>query len=278
MMNLKKSGLSKYYFSLFFLVLIVACEKEKIEDNFVAKVAESLLTESDLMEALDSKYNSKKYRDEYIRQWIETELLYQEAIDHDVLEQPEYNEIIKQSKKQLAAAFILQEHFEDQSLEYDNRELQNYFSKYVNDFKTTDDSYILNIARFKDESRAILFRYTVLENGWSRASNIFKNDYSVINLVNNQFLSRYQVSPIMLSRTVKNLLPNEVSIVLQTEPEVFTVVQLVTFLEKNSFPKYEYVEDLVKERYLVTKKAQEYRKFIDELFVKYNVKFNKEVE
>ncbi|MFC2134504.1 hypothetical protein ACFLTH_07785 [Bacteroidota bacterium] len=272
-MKCLKTLVSRNYFLVVLLIIVLGCEKEEVTDEYAAKVNEVVLSENDLNKALNSRFNEKKYKDEYIRQWIETELLYQDAIDNDILNDENYKDVVEQSKKHLAASFMLDQYYEDRIPDFSSKELKSYFSKYINDFKLFDDAYVLNIADFSDESRAILFRYTLLESDWNSTLNAFQNDDFLVNVVSNQFLYKYQIRPIILFRTVKNLLPSETSIVLQTEPGVFTVVQLVAFLEKDSFPKYEYVENLVKERYEVTKKAELYREYIDELFVKHNVKY-----
>lgn len=278
MKYLKKFTIKNYYLIALFMPFILSCEKEKVAEDYVAKVNDVILSENELEDALDSKFHDKKYKDEYIRQWVETELLYQEAVENDITDEPEYKSVLEQSRKQLAVSFLLKEYYKDWEADYGVKELKSYFNKYINDFKIFDDAYVLNIADFNDESRAILFRYTLIESDWNSALSVFHNDESILDTKSNQLYYRYQIRPIMLYRAIKNLLPSETSIVLQTEPGIFTVVQLVTSLEKNSFPNYEYVEGLVKERYEVTLKTELYRNFIEELFVKHNVKFKKDYE
>lgn len=277
-MHLKIFRTKKFIIPVFLFLILIGCEKEKVENGFIAEVNGVGLTNTALKEALESDYFNKKHQVEYIRQWIETELLYQEAIDKDILDATDYRNILERNKKELAAAYLLKDYFDDFSYDFGTRELKSYFNKYISDFKIFDDAYVINKIRFTDEGRAILFRYTLIESDWEKAIGVFKGDQSIISSKTKQLIYKYQVQPLLLFRIVKNLLPGEVSIVLETEPGVFSVVQLVKFLEKNSFPDYEYVEDLVKERYANIKKTQMYRSLIDELFAKYNVKFNKDVE
>lgn len=269
---------NKYFLSIIFLALLYGCGEKKVDEEYVAKVNSSVLTESELKAALDSDLYGKKQRDEYIRQWVEKELLYQEAIEEEVINDKYYQKIIEQSKKELAVAVLLNNLFTESKDKFTQRELKSYFNKYINDFRTRDDSYVLNIASFKDENRAVLFRYKVMESGWERAAESVKNDSTVLSLRTGKYYYRYQVQPISVNRAVKNLKPGEVSIVLQQEPNMFTVVQLISFLEKDSFPGFEMVEDLVRERYFINKKSLFYKNLIEELYSKYNVNIKKEVE
>lgn len=269
---------SKYFYSIIFLALIYSCSERKVDEEYVAKVNNTVLTESELEAALNSDLYGKKQRDEYIRQWVEKELLFQEAVEENIVNDKHYQQIIEQSKKELAAAVLLNNLFTESKDKFTQRELKSYFNKYINDFRIRDDSYVLNIAGFNEENRAVLFRYSVMESGWVRAAESVKNDSTKLVLQTKKYLFKYQVQPISVNRAVNNLKPGEVSIVLQQEPNMFTVVQLVSFLEKDSFPEFEMVEDLVRERYFITKKSLFYKSLIEELYSKYNVNIKKEVE
>ena len=79
-------------------------------------------------------------------------------------------------------------------------------------------------------------------------------------------------------RIIDNLLPGEISIVFESEPNIFSVVQLVEFLSEDSIPKMSFVQDVVIERYSMMERKRLYNEFVKELYSKYNVEINRDTE
>ena len=75
--------LIKYYLALV-IGLTLSCAEEKTDAKIVARVGSSSLTEEELNAALGSETNANKYREEFIRRWVETELLYREAVNENI--------------------------------------------------------------------------------------------------------------------------------------------------------------------------------------------------
>ncbi|MBU1349365.1 hypothetical protein KJ781_04835, partial [Patescibacteria group bacterium] len=110
---------------------------------------------------------------------------------------------------------------------------------------------------------------------WQNTINIFANDSALIQKSENSFYYGYNLSPLELSRTVKALNPGEISLVLQKEPSLFTVVQMVKVINKNTYLDYDLVKDQVKEIYYFEKRKELLNKYLHQLYSKYNVELNK---
>ena len=80
--NLKKH--LKTQNKLLLLILITAvvlnsCGKESSQKEFIARVNNNYLTQKDLSAIIDSGYGKDLYKNEIVRNWIDKELLYQQA-------------------------------------------------------------------------------------------------------------------------------------------------------------------------------------------------------
>jgi hypothetical protein len=84
----------------------------------------------------------------------------------------------------------------------------------------------------------------------------------------NQLFLSYEINPAPLYRLVKELYPQEISIVISSKPGYYTVVQLLERLTDGSVPSYEYAEQNAKERVIAIKRQALLNNFIKELYSK----------
>ncbi len=267
-MNLQKLlKLNNYFWALFFTAaLLSGCGKEEPETNFVARVNGSYLTDKELSAFVDSGSVSNFYRNEIIRNWINKELLYQEAVRQGVLKDEEFNRLINDSKKEIAAALLLKKIYNKDEVVYEPRDLDNYFEKHKNDFVIPYNAYLLNIVDFSDENKAIQFRTTVLESDWNRALNVFKNDSTLIHSKEDILLYEQDIYPASLLRIVSELYPSELSIIINDEPGVYTVVQQIQKFNRGTIPPFEVIKNKVVKRFLENKKEEIVKNFIRQLY------------
>jgi hypothetical protein len=88
-------------------------------------------------------------------------------------------------------------------------------------------------------------------------------------------LLKYQIQPTTLLRVITTLGVNEVSVVLETEPMKFAVVQLLERLGKDLIPPLDMVKNEVKERLLVIKRSQFMKEYIDKLIADHNLEIER---
>ena len=237
-----------------------------------------MLTVGDLNSALASEKYQRQYRDEFINHWIETQVLYDEAEKNGIINDSLFLQIMEQSKKELAAALFKKKLFANNEVKYTQKDLQSYFNDFQNDFKMQDDAYSFNYAVFNNEEKAIQFRSTLIESDWNKALNVFKGDPSVVHAYNSLFKYTYEIGPENILKSLQNLLPFEASIVMETEPGNFAVVQLIKSFRKGDIPDFNDIKDVVKARYLIYKRNEMYRNYLNDLYTKYEIHINKEVE
>jgi hypothetical protein len=266
---------NKFGIILLAAVILYGCGKEEPKKNFIARVDETYLTKKELSVDIDTAKLQESHKNEYIRNWIETELLYKEAIKEDIPEEDVFKRITEKSQKELAGALLLQKFFDEHEIEYKQQDLLDYFNSHKDEFKLFFDSFLYNSITFNDEDKAILFRSTLLESDWNRTSNVFSGDSSIINEKTNILQYDYQIQPVVLLDVIKELLPNEVSIVLNLEPNQYTVVQIVKKFSKGEIPDYDIIKKIVIDRFLTIKREELLQDFLRQLYLKYRVEIKK---
>jgi len=258
------------------LAVLIACEENKqVKDEYVARVGNTILTKEGLENYLSQDKYSRKFKNEFVRQWIDEELLYQEAGEKEITESKQYLELIETAQKQLAGSLLLQKQLSENFSEPSDNELGMFYDKIKESFRLADNAYVINVIDFDNEASALEFRNQVLLSNWNQACKIFEKDSGFVSRSDETFLYNYQLSPLHLSRIVKEMNLNEISLIVEKEPTIFTVVQMVKILSKNAVADFNFVKKEVKEIYYFQKRKELFSKYLDELYSKYKVEIKK---
>ncbi len=255
------------------IFVLVGCQdkKEPVE-IYVAEVGNIKLSQSELERDLGNNMNLAKYREEYIRDWIETEILFQISTENNLLNNNNYQKIIKNSQKELAASIAINNYLNSNPVIIGEKELRKYFEENKSDYNLSYDSYILNYAEFSSEESAINFRDNAIENGWDKAIQSFVNDSTLVINSENRLYKLSEIQSERTLRVLKKLFKNEISFVINTELNNFVVVQQLDEIVKNSTPKFQYVKENVRNSMLVLKQREQVRLLLDSLINQKNVK------
>lgn len=93
------------------LCFCLSCERSaKTESPVIARVGRSVLTLNDLNKSIPSEYSNRitrKQRINYVKQWIDTELLYQEALRQKIDKEKEICKRLGQMKRDLLSAEMI---------------------------------------------------------------------------------------------------------------------------------------------------------------------------
>ena len=101
MMNYKMHSRQKISRILVFTLLIAffaSCEKKE-EEKYIVKVGTSYLTEEEMNDLVLYGSDSSKFKEEFIRKWIEDELLYMAANEKGIIQTKEFNSLIEKSER-----------------------------------------------------------------------------------------------------------------------------------------------------------------------------------
>ncbi|MFB3057230.1 MAG: hypothetical protein ACE1ZQ_08725, partial [Ignavibacteriaceae bacterium] len=203
---------------------------------------------------------------EVIRNWVNREILFQKAKNDGILQQDDYKKLIKNSSKELAGVLLLDSYISSVTINFEQRDIINYYKENSNDFKLRDKSYLLNIIYFSNENRAVEFRSLVLDSDWQKSMNVFYGDSEIISTENKVLLKEQDIYSIKVLRMVKRLHPLEISIVISEREGYYTVVQVLKQYLKGSLPSFDVIKQDVEKRYLAEKRKELIENYIKDLY------------
>lgn len=221
--------------------IISGCGKETPQRDYIAKVNNTYLSKEELQTIIDSVPGNNQYRSEIIRNWINRECLYQQAVKEGILKSSEYRRVIEDSKKELASALMLKKFYDEKYPEVDDKNLVSYYESHNDLFRLSDDAFLINKVNFSNEDEAIQFRTTVIESNWNKATNVFKKTAS--NVLFNNMINRLNIHPAGLLRIIEELDPKETSIVVNTGDNNYSVVQLIEKYSKGTIPPFDIIRN-----------------------------------
>lgn len=257
------------------VIFLFGCQKEEQQQVIIAKVGNSVLTENQLDSLLSFSENKNKYRDEVIRKWVDSELLFLEAEKEGYTKSKKYTALVNTSNKKLAGSLYLDNMINLNKQQPDENLLLNYYYENKHDFKIQSNAYVFNRAVFNDESKAILYRNTLIESDWDKALNVFAGNESLTSFETNKFQYTFEIDFEKILIILNNLEASEVSIIFETTPREYNIVQLITRYEKGTIPDFTYIKNYVGDQYISTLKAKEYDDLLQGLYSKYDVIINR---
>jgi hypothetical protein len=258
-------------FLLVFVFVFSACRDKKTKTDFIARVDDSYYTQEEFNTAFDSLKVKESFKKEFLRNWVEREVLYKEAVKENIENDAEFKRLLNESKKELAKSFLIQKLLKEEKIEISARDIETYYNENKNDFKLFFDAFLINSIKFNNEDKAIQFRNSAIETGWNKAALAFLNDASKISQNDNQFIYIHQLQLANFSNIVKELNAGEISIVINSDSGSFTVVQLINKYSSNDIPPLTAIKDEVEKRLIAKKKQEFLQNYMKELYSKYEI-------
>ena len=223
----------------------------------------------------DSQFVSEKSRSVVIKNWIRQEILYQEAVKKGLTDGEEFRATVENSKKQLAAALLLENFASSIQQQFTDEELQNFFEENESSFKLPYNAYFMNRIDFSNRDAAVEFRTSLIMNGWTGAVSEIGLDTSIVNVIDSILVPEQDIQPVRLLRILEGLYPLEISIVIPDERGYYSVVQLLDKYTSESLPAFNAVKDEVTRRYKSALTELAIENYINDLYSKSEVELNK---
>ncbi len=250
---------------VFFLLLLNGCSREGQKTEYVARVNDSYLTEEDLT-AVSERYGGHQFfKEEQIRSWINRELLYQQAVKEGILDENKYKILMKNAGRELAASLMIEKWYSENTPVYQPEEVKVFFEKHQDEFRFTESAFLVNMAEFSDENRAVTFRSAAVESDWNKALNFFNKDTSLSKLENERLLFSSDLQPLKLNRIINELYPGEVSLIIPVEGN-YLVIMLVSRFEAGTLPPFDVIKEKAEKRFVAEKKTELLKEYYESLY------------
>ncbi len=251
------------------IAFFASCEKKK-EEKYIVKVGESYLTEDDLSELVSYEGDDAKFKEEFIRQWIENELLYMAANEKGIIQTKEFKSLIEKSERKTANTLLINQVLADTKIYEDSSSVKKYFKNNAFEFKLTQPAIIYNYASFKKLEDAEGFRISLFQNNWDDAISKVTQYNELIDSGKEIFSYVVKESQDIYREIYNSLVRNQVSEVMQTFNGLYVVFLLLEKFDKNEVPDLDITYDLVKDRFIAEQRELAYKNYVKQLYSKYS--------
>lgn len=117
--------------------LLWTCSSRQAPEGVVAQVGEAVLTTGDLEAFLPAELGVAQgpaERAQFVENWVEEELLYQEALARRLDQNARTQQLLAQARKDLLVAALLNAEFDGQEAQISERVIQDYYAQHREDF------------------------------------------------------------------------------------------------------------------------------------------------
>lgn len=208
-----------FYIIIILIAHSINCSHEEDKSPIVAQVGRSILTVQDLQGMIPNLNNlqlSKTQMENFVKTWVESEVIYQEALTRGLDKRPEVQEaLIKVSKDYLVAYYI--DHFINSNITISEDEINSYYQENMEEFRYNEDLYHVKMILVSTFGEAAEIRAQIkgVEEfaQWAQRRSM---DGSRVNGGDLGYVSSSHLSP-LLARAVANMRNNELSRPIKSE-------------------------------------------------------------
>lgn len=277
------AGSMKVSVSVFFMgVLLSGCffsrDGKKTKDQAYVTVNSSVLTESVFKSLVpDEIYDrlGEEQKKEIVKDWVNNELLYQEALRRDIDKNPYVVRILENTRQNLLRNELLESVYVTIKSP-DDKVLKDFYAERKDYFILVNDEYKIRFAMFETEDDVKDFWKKVKDGDpFTRLAQETSKipDFQIGGETG--LISREMVEPAIWEEIIKTI--NELGLVKISEP--FAVVDgwmcliIDEVYKQGSVLPFEAVHDQVLDMYLMEKRQEARDAFLEELQKKASIKY-----
>lgn len=256
-------------------IIFVSCHK-RAQGTIIARVGDAVLTLEEVKSCFDTSQGMfRNQLDSYVKNWINEELLYQEASRKGIENDEQYQMQIRNVQRQLATQRFIEQAVYGDTVGLKDSLMIQYFEAHRAEFLIKEDIIIINFAIFKSRDQASIFAAKVSRGApWQDAIIYVQSDSalkaSLLYHSLNQFFTRQTINPPEAWKVAVTLNSNEVSFPVKTTMG-YIVLQPLEKKKRGDSAEFEIVRDEVRERILIEERRKKYMKIIQDLHKRYKV-------
>lgn len=258
-------------------VCLFWCAK-KPSSPVIARVGKAVLTVEDFYKSIPPEYSDQITREQninYVKQWIDTELLFQEALRMKIDREPAIRDRLDKMKKDLLAAEIMSRNsLQDRTAIIDENAIRAYYEVNKEKFiREKDVAKYLEIVVSDSRTAWYITRNGNSENFLTLAAEYSQQPYP--ENINVPYIAVEDVQP-EISQAISATPIDATSHPVKTDLG-YHVIHVLDKLEKGGICKEEEIwEDIVNQLSAKTQK-ENVEQFLSDLRLKTNVEFNSEL-
>jgi peptidyl-prolyl cis-trans isomerase C len=270
---------SKYLhvFSVLIGVFAFLCSRT---DNspVIAKVGNEKLTLDELKRSIPFEYRdqiSKEQNVSYVKQWMDTELLFQEAIRKKLDRDPEIKNRLKKMQKDLLSAEIISRFsFDNQDSAISPSAVSSYYIKHQKDFIRDSDKIKYLEIIVEDQKTAWYINRNLTNLNFGELSSQYSKIPSTVT-ANVSFIPVDEI-PVEIRNVINNYSIEVNTVPIKTDLG-YHVIRILEKLNKNDFCNEDEVRDEIISILTNLLQKQRIEKLLSDLRLKTDVQFNFEL-
>jgi parvulin-like peptidyl-prolyl isomerase len=253
--------------------LFLCCHSPEDSGDMVAQVGAVRLTAQELREMvpqMDELQLSKSQVENLVKNWVESELLYQEAMRVGLAKDTQVKRDLAKMRRDYLVAQYIEKYIYD-NVTVSNEEADAYYKDNLEEFQCAEDEFHLRLILVMTLSEATQIRAQLLRGEdfaqWAKNRSV---DGSRANGGDLGFVRASQLSP-LLARSVAQMRKGDLSWPIKSEIG-YNLLSLMAIRKKGEALPIEEVRGMIEERVRAQKKGALYQGAIQQLSEKVNLK------
>lgn len=246
------------------------------EGTPIARAGDAILTLETARADMDTSsvgFDDRLQR--YVAGWVNSELLYQEALRRGIGSGEEFEEKIALVRRQLVNQELLELLVYKADMVYPEDTLRAYFEYHRNEFTLAEDHLKLRLMTFMGREKARRFAAAVVaKKSWQAVADSISADSAasaeVVSSTPETWFTRATLYPPELWKVASPLDPGEVSFPFKAD-EGYTVLQYVSFAPAGTTGEFELAMDEVRDRLRMERARMELENLLGTLREQYGV-------
>jgi len=263
----------KNLFVLLFLgtFLSISCGRSSPPENYLVRVEDSYLTMDDMKFISIINPDGKVPKGQlqsFLNEWINTEMLAQQALKKDIDQDPYLESRLNAYYKSLLADTYIRYHIY-KSISVSEQEIQNYYNEHRQIFMWEHDAAeVVHYSTEQQDTARVI--YNILRNGTPEEKSLLYQR----NQPETKIITYQDVIP-ELGDVIFNTKAQGVLNIIESEFGYHIVVVNQRF-NAGSYQEIDQVRDEIRQRLIVTKQKRHYYQVLDSLKGVMNVEINQE--
>ena len=242
-------------------VLLAGCSREAERGKFLASVRGNDLRMGDVAPHVDT--SSAYAVRNYVSNWVDEQLLYEEAKKLGLNESPQFEQRVKEFSMQLAITMLLNKEIYNVPLNLSPQEVAAFYDSHRGEFMASGDVAYVNYAGFDQRSVAVAFRNTLVSGTpWSSAFSQIPA-YQIISVKDSVYLKGSDANGAVWN-VIQSLDPGKVSFPIQVD-SVSYIVQVIDKIGPGESLPLSYAAPQIRERLTIEKRQKMYSALVDSL-------------
>ncbi len=259
------------------IVFLTGCGEDTSTRDYVARLGDQVLTRQDLdaaLATLPALQDTLVAREQILEQWITNELLFREALNLGLRNEPEVQRLLSENERSVLISLLLSRLYEENDTSPDETELLSYYEQHKDQLELMEPYLRIRYVGCASPDTAAVVRDSLLavnsspnpDSMWAALVIRFSDDPEASSLLSSSFYPESRLLSFIpgLNTALQSLSPGQVLPPFELAGR-FHVVQLVDRLPTGTIPELDLIAGEVRQRVVIENRKQLYARQVQRL-------------